>query len=156
MVGQPPTLPRPAPALFRNILPKIKAKTRIPILLPTKLPAPLKEKDIRLVDCRSETDKYEIMLHYGEPGVGANFAGYLAGKKNGISREGGKEVQLANQISGHFWAKSCGGSCAPSAIEWSQNGVLYTLQLSLSVKSEIVEEEVLKSAANSAIQAGPR
>jgi hypothetical protein len=147
---------RPAAELFREILPEIRSKTRVVILLPSELPAPLKEKDIHLVVGKGEADKYEVSLYYDEPGVGANFVGYFAGEASHCSHGLGKKVALSNGVSGYFSAKTCGGSCSPSQIEWSQNGVLYTLQLKLSVNTAREAERAVTSTANSAIQGGAR
>jgi hypothetical protein len=147
---------RPAASLFHKVLPEIKSKTRVPILLPSDLPAPLKEKDIHLVVGEGEAGKYEVSLYYDEPGMGANFVGYFAGERGGSPLEFGKKVALSNGMSGYFRATSCGGSCSAPQMEWSQNGVLYTLQLRLDVDTEQQEERAMTSAANSAIQGGAR
>jgi len=121
-----------AVSLFRVVLPSIKAKTSIPILLPSDLPARLKAEDIHLVDGDGEANKYSISMYYEVPGVNANFVGCFAGEIAGETPETrGKEVSLARGLIGYFNPKSCGGSCAPAWIEWSQNGITYTIQLML-------------------------
>ena len=119
---------RPEAELFREVLSEIKAKTRIPILLPSELPAPFREKAIRLVVGNGEVNKYEVSLYYDDPGSAASFVGYFAGETGRKPAERGKKVMLTNGKTGYFNAKRCGGSCGPSWIEWTQNNFVYTLQ----------------------------
>ena len=142
--------------VFQPALAQVKAKTQVAILLPSKLPAPIKEKDIHFSDGKAELNKYEITLYYDAGAGDAAFVGYFSGEANGKLHLNGKKVALANGATGYFKAKSCGGSCSPSQIKWHINNVLYTLQLKLGAMTETEEESSVALAANSAILGGVR
>ncbi len=147
------------PEGFASCVRAVKAKTRIPILLPRVLPDPIgKAKDI--VQSVAE-DSYAISLYYelgiGDAGFAANFT---AQAKPNYTPEDLANVQrtaLAQGLIGFFRPVSCGGSCAPANLWWQQNGTLYQIQLNLSsTMSEPDQLKALTAAANSAIAAGPR
>lgn len=155
-VPQESARPKQAAKVFREDLPEVKKETGVSIFLPSELPPWIKEADINCVSAQGEKKGYEFSLYYGEcPGMGASFVGWFSAKVGEVSRHG-EVVQLANGLTGYFHAKSCGGSCAPTQIEWEQDGVVYTMQLTLGVKTEDEEKEAITNIANSAILAGPR
>jgi hypothetical protein len=63
-------------AVFKAALDDIQGKTRIPIMLPSKLPAPIRESDIKLASGEVREDGYFISLYLGETGSNAS---YIAG-----------------------------------------------------------------------------
>ena len=148
------------PEGFASSIRAVKAKTRVPILLPSTLPDPIGKAKDTVVEGVTE-DSYAISLYYelgiGDAGFAANFT---AQAKPHYAPEDLGNVQrtaLAQGLIGFFRAVSCGGSCAPANLWWQQNGVLYQIQLELS--STMAERDQLKAltaAANSAITAGPR
>jgi uncharacterized protein YecT (DUF1311 family) len=148
------------PEGFTSSVRAVKAKTRVPILLPSTLPDPIGKAKDTVVQSVAE-DSYAISLYYelgiGDAGFAANFA---AQAKPDYTPEDLANVQrtaLAQGLIGFFRPVSCGGSCAPANLWWQQNGTLYQIQLKLS--SAISERDQLKAltaAANSAITAGPR
>lgn len=142
--------------VFEPAIAQVKENTKIPILLPSDFPAPLKEGDIHFANGISEQNKYEITLFYEEGAGYAAFVGYFSGEAKSKTSVRGKKVELAKGISGYFKGKSCGGSCSPSQIEWLSNDVHYTLQLKIAVNSKDEEERALITAANSAILGGAR
>jgi len=144
------------PALFRRVLPDIKSRTRIPILLPGRLPGTARASEVRHVDGHADAAKYEINLYGGEGLSNATFVGYFAGERTQRDEHFGEPVTLADGKVGYFHARSCGGSCAPSQIEWQRQGVLYSVQLRLDVKAPAEEKRDMVEAANSAILGGPR
>ncbi len=151
------TSPEGSPAkVFQSTLAQVKARTQIPILLPSEFPAPIVEKDIHFADGNGKRNKYEITLYYEEGARDAAFVGYFAGEAIGKFHAKGKKVNLADGVTGYFKRKSCGGSCSPSQMRWHQDNVLYTLQLKLAVKTEAEEEQAVTAAANSAIRGGAR
>jgi uncharacterized protein YecT (DUF1311 family) len=148
------------PEGFASSVRAVKAKTRVPILLPSTLPDPIgKAKDI-VVQSVAE-DSYAISLYYelgiGDAGFAANFA---AQAKPDYTPEDLPNVQrtaLAQGLIGFFRPVSCGGSCAPANLWWQQSGVLYQIQLELSPTMRDGDQlKVLTATANSAITAGPR
>jgi hypothetical protein len=146
----------PPAKVFERALADIKGIKTVPVLLPSKLPRPLVEKDIHFSGGTASKDKYEIYLEYEEGMGNAGFAGYFKGDARGYLSSAGKKVRLEGGIKGYFSAKSCGGSCSPSMITWRQGKVVYTLQLKLAVASKHEEEVALVKAANSSIRGGSR
>src|SRR5687767_14557507 len=65
----------PAP-VFRPALEQIQSQTRIPILLPSKLPSPIPERDIKMASGRVSEDGYFISLYFSEDGGAAFAAGF--------------------------------------------------------------------------------
>jgi hypothetical protein len=151
------TLPQASPPkVFQSTLAQVKAETQIPILLPSEFPAPIIENDIHYAVGNGKRNKYEITLFYEEGAGYSAFVGYFAGEAIGKFHAKGRNVNLANGVTGYFKRKSCGGSCSPSQIRWQQDHVLYTLQLKLPVKTESEEEQAVIAVANSAIRGGGR
>ena len=147
------------PEIFRPLLPEIKSKSHVPLLLPGELPKPIEGAKHALI-AKVTPNEYAISLYF-ELGIGdAGFAGYFSGDAApGYSpRELGNisEVKLANGIRGYFRPISCGGSCAPANLWWEDGGILYQIQLRLSDTSEEGQEKTINAVANSAILAGPR
>lgn len=148
------------PEGFASCVREVKAKTRVPILLPSTLPDPIGKAKDTVVQSAAE-DSYAISLYYeleiGDAGFAANFTAQA--KPNYTPEDLGnvQRTALAQGLIGFFGPVSCGGSCAPANLWWQQNGTLYQIQLKLS--STMTERDQLKAltaAANSAITAGPR
>jgi hypothetical protein len=151
---------RPLPSVLASVLPEVKAKSGVAVLLPTELPKSFEEAKHALVE-KVAANEYAISL-YDELGIGnAGFAALFAANAthNYDPRElpGVHEVKLARGIRGYFRPVSCGGSCAPANLWWEQAGVLYQIQLELgSTLPENDQEKTMTAVANSAILAGPR
>ena len=136
-------------------LSQVKPLTKIPVLLPSSLPAPM-DADIHAPTGDGNEKGYEITLYY-EQGMGdAGFAGYFSGKLNSPFPNYRHQVHLKHGVSGYFRASSCGSSCSPSTIEWRVGEVTYTAQLALSQYSASKQLTTMIAIANSAIEAGPR
>lgn len=148
------------PDVFLSVLADVKAKTTVPVLLPTELPKPFNNAKHATVG-KAAADGYAVSLYY-ELGAGnAGFAASFGATNNpGYSpRELGnvRQVKLAGGITGFFRPVSCGGSCAPANLWWEQGAALYTIQLRLpSTLREKNQQRIITSVANSAIHAGPR
>lgn len=148
---------RSLPESFVSVLPEVKAKSHVPVLLPSE---PIGKAKHAVVE-KATANEYAISLYY-ELGVGqAGFAASLRAQANpkyhpqDLSNV--SEVKLAGGIRGFFRPLSCGGSCAPANLWWELGGVLYQIQLKLS--STLREEEQQKTitaTTDSAILAGPR
>jgi hypothetical protein len=151
---------RSLPKVFASVLPELKAKSRLPVLLPSELPDPVRNAKHALLD-KAAADEYAISVYYelgvGEAGFAALFAadansGYDPRKLPNV-----REVKLAHHVRGFFWPVSCGGSCAPANVWWSESGVLYQIQLQLpSTLHEDDQQRTLTAIADSAIVAGAR
>jgi hypothetical protein len=148
------------PDIFRSALAEVKAKTRVPLLLPTELPRPFSDAKHVSVDVPTASE-YGISLYYeldvGNAGFAASFA--AANNPSYSPRElvNVREVKLAAGTTAFFRPVSCGGSCAPANLWWEQGSVLYQIQLKVpSTLPEKNQQEIITALANSAIQAGPR
>jgi hypothetical protein len=140
--------------VFRPALEQVRPQTQIPILLPSKLPSPLRERDIKLASGTASENEYWIELYYAETGSNATFAAAF-GASAVVSRDvrprlGG--IRLAGGRLGIFMPVSCGGSCAPANLWWEQNGVTYQIQIKLpSTMKEKDQEKILVETANSMV-----
>jgi hypothetical protein len=147
------------PDVFLSVLAEVKAKTRVPVLLPSELPKPF--NDAKHASAGASADDYAVSLYYelgaGDAGFAASFG--ASGHLRFSPRELGnvRKVKLANGIAGFFRPVSCGGSCAPSNLWWEEGAVLYQIQLKLrSTLHEKDQQRVIMAVANSAILGGPR
>ena len=147
----------PVTAPLRSALVRAKQVTNVPILLPSSLPA-LIEGDTTLVSFGDgNKDSYDISLYQSDGDGGTTiFVGDFTGDVHYKHAPNGRPVRLIDHVTGHFLPRSCGGSCAPSSIEWSVKGIHYKIQLKFGFDNERVEQETMVDAANSAIAAGAR
>jgi hypothetical protein len=146
---------RPAP-VFRPALEQIESRTRIPILLPSKLPSAIPESGIKLARGELRKDGYFISLYYSEDGIASYAAGF--GGSTLILRDrdvtNSPRVRLSDRRSGIFRPVSCGGSCAPANLWWEQNGVMYNIQGQLGPgMPERNQQRILVEMANSTVAA---
>jgi hypothetical protein len=150
----------PLPEVFRSALAEVKAKTNVPVLLPTQLPKRFSKAQHASVD-EAAADEYVVSLYYeldaGDSGFAASFQG--TNNPNYSPRELGnvREVRLASGVTGFFRPVSCGGSCAPANLWWKEGSVVYQIQLKLhSTLREKDQQGIITAVANSAIVAGAR
>jgi len=148
------------PQVFTDALTDIKTKTHVPVLLPEELVEPIAKAKHAVVE-NANAKGYTISLYY-KLGIGdACFAGAFAAQ----ARPKYKPEELANVIAvtltqglrGFFRGVGCGGSCAPANLWWEQNGILYQIQIKLSLSlSEESQQKAIVKLADSSIIAGPR
>ena len=140
-----------AAKVFNPAIDEIRGKTPIPVLLPSRLPAAISGKDIKLAWGSVSADGYGISLYYDEIGTNATFAASFAAFRESLrDLPNVRRVTLANGIVGMFRPVSCGGSCAPANLWWKQNGVTYQIQIKLSSTTDEKEQEkILVQTANS-------
>lgn len=148
------------PDILVPVLAGVKAKTTVPILLPTELPRPFSDAKHAIMD-KATTDEYAVSLYYELDVGNAGFAALFKATNNRhySPRELANvhEVKLAGGITGFFRPVSCGGSCAPANLWWEQGAVLYQIQLKLpSTLREKRQLGIITAVADSAILAGPR
>ena len=147
------------PEVFHSVLPEIKSKSHVPLLLPNKLPKPIGRAKHAVIQ-KVAANEYAISLYFelgiGDAGFAAFFSGEAAPKYSPRELGNISEVTLANGIRGYFRPISCGGSCAPANLWWEDGGILYQIQLSLPIASEPDQEKTITAVANSAILVGPR
>ena len=141
------------PAVFEDDLARIGPKTSVPILLPQRMP--------------DEFDDYfpTGLRRASAAGTWSSAAVQRLRRRDGLLHRvvlrqarrdavGPEADQLARGRVGRFKPLSCGGSCAPPTIEWSERGATYRIEA--KVGTEATERRVLRRMANSAIRKGPR
>ncbi len=148
------------PEPLASVLPEIKAKSRVPVLLPTKFSNPIRGAKYAVVESASDNG-YAISLYYelgiGDAGFAASFEANAHPNYGPKDIGNVREVKLSRSLVGYFRPVSCGGSCAPASIWWKEGQVLYQIQLKLSPDLRQDEQQkAITAAANSAILAGPR
>ena len=139
-------------ALFADALPQAKAKTRIAVLLPDALPTDAKH----LYAEHRETRRTYTLSLGAVPDCGeatACFEAEFRGQKGGAPF-GKRRVALARGRHGRFQPLSCGASCSPPSISWSERGATYTIQANVVGKGG--DRRLLTRMANEAIRRGPR
>jgi hypothetical protein len=144
---------------LRSALLQVNRKTKVPVLLPSKLPLKV-DKEPLYAHSESEVDSYGITLGT-EPdcGVNACLVGIFQATRSSEAPhadEVDKLVNLAAGIKGYYTAKSCGASCAPPQIQWMYRRALYTIQFKVDGKDAQEDEANIVEMANSAISSGPR
>ncbi|HXP40020.1 MAG TPA: hypothetical protein VN833_07095 [Candidatus Acidoferrales bacterium] len=148
----------PLPDIFRSVLTEVKAKTKVPVLLPSELPF----YDVKhaTVD-KAAAGEYSISLYFelgeGNAGFAASFGASDNSRYSPQELPNVREVKLATGITGFFRPVNCGGSCAPANLWWKEESVLYQIQLKLPpAMPEQNQQRMITAAANSSILAGPR
>jgi len=139
--------------VFKPAIDKLLGKTKVPILLPSKLPIIIRERDIKLAWGTVSESGYDIALYYTEIGSDASLAADFIGSTQ-VFRDlpNTRKVEFGKGIIGMFRPVSCGGSCAPANLWWEQNGVMYQIQIKLaSTTNEKEQEKILLEAANSTV-----
>jgi hypothetical protein len=140
------------PGLLTPTLAEVQPQTPVPILLPDRMPSEFEA--LHPSGAGSRTG-YSIGLA-SAPDCGgatacfvADFSAEKGGRPYGI-----RPATLANGRKGRFKPLTCGASCSPPSIAWSERGVAYTIQA--SVGDRRTERRILVKMANEAIRRGPR
>jgi hypothetical protein len=143
------------PAQLAPVVSELKTNTKVPILLPSQLPALAQEKVY--AHAKAEADSYTIRLESDPDCDGANacFLGILSAKRGGRFSFP-HVVKLNENTTARFRPTTCGGSCSEQAIEWKYKGFLYTSQLNLKTDIEKEACKEMIELARSAIRYGPR
>jgi hypothetical protein len=142
-----------AAQVFKPALDQIQGHTQIPILLPSKLTAPIAEPDIKVARGTASDSGYNISLYYAEGRGDAAFAASFGGSTQVFRNlPNTRRAVLASGIVGMFRPVSCGGSCAPATLWWEQKGVMYQIQIKLrSTTNRKEQERILIEAADSTV-----
>ncbi len=140
------------PGLFTPTLADVKPATPLPILLPDSMPTDATQLFASGVGAKKS---YSFGLAYSEKCGGANacFAADFSALKGGRPYGRGR-VTLARGRHGRFQPLSCGASCSPPSISWSERGVTYSIQAKVVGKGS--DRQLLSQMANQAIRRGPR
>jgi len=141
------------PATFRTLLPKVRMKTSVPILLPASLKLDFDRGQHLYRAATGRKSGYELELSAVPECRGANacFAATFMASR-GAKLGSASNVTLAHGAKGHYQPLSCGASCAPPSIAWTLNGVRYEIQ----ARALPGKRADMVAAANSAIRAGGR
>ncbi|MBD2533926.1 hypothetical protein H6G97_32035 [Nostoc flagelliforme FACHB-838] len=135
--------------VFKSILPKLKQKTQIRILLPKFIPESDGENPIYATIEAATQKKYEILLGFSPDCNGASAYRLGVVTAEAVTRKTprltGKPVYLAKGITGYFVDFTCGAGCSDATLTWRQQGVQYVFGLKAGERTSLVK------MANSAI-----
>lgn len=139
----------PLHPVFKSILPKLKQKTQIRILLPKFIPESDGENPIYAIIEAVTQKKYEILLGFSPDCNGASACRLGSVSAEAVTRKTprltGKPVSLAKGITGYFVDFSCGAGCSDATLTWRQQGVQYVVGVKAGDRTSLVK------MANSAI-----
>jgi hypothetical protein len=153
---------RPAKSLpepFASVLPEIKAKSRIPVLLPSELSQPIRGAKHEVAE-RASDNEYAITLYYelgiGDAGFAASFGAQADPDYDPQDLGNIRKVELSHGLLGYFRPVRCGGSCAPANMWWKDGRVLYQIQLGFpSTLREGDQQKAIIATADSAMRIMP-
>jgi len=138
-----------------EVVPKLKRRTRLPILLPSNLPAFERRMYFAV---KADANRYSVDINYTRDCRGTPcYYGAIEAEKGGqlsspppadMPNSTYERIRLINDSSG-IYVNGCGAYCT-AAVEWQQRGVLYRITVKNGAQSELVQ------MANSAIAAGVR
>lgn len=158
-VAAPAVAAAPVAPVLKGTLAKLKARTKLPILLPSTLPV---DRGGRRLYPTISTDAHSYGVDLGlAPGCGGanvcsvGFLGAVKTAKAPSSADGSK-VRLHGGASGRYRGLSCGASCSPPSITFRSAGVNTTYQLKLDLAQGQTDRSALTRLANEALDAGPR
>ena len=140
------------PAELGDVLPTVSARTRVPVLLPDRMPY----EDATLYPSGSGRRRAWSLSLAAAPDCGGANACFVAefSARKGARPSGRRKVRLRGGRTGWFTPLSCGASCAPPSIAWRQHGAAYWIQARVGGKD--TERRILVGMANQAIRAGAR
>lgn len=152
----PPTL-TPVRTLFDAVIPEVRSRTQVVLLLPDALSDAVLDEPIYLHHTE-DTRHYSIILGL-TPDCTANVCsvGSIEAELDGTPypEEFSERVNLAQNIQGHFQPMICGASCSPPVVGWSYAGAFYRIYLKVPGSDAEIREDLI-AIANSAIERGPR
>ena len=140
------------PSLFANVLPKVKDRTEVPVLLPQSYRS---DSDTNVASGSGRKKGYTLSVA-AIRNCGGATACFIAGfsAQRGEDPHYTRKVRLTGGRTGYFKPLTCGASCSPPAIEWVEDDVLYSIQAHAGTKRQ--EKKRLRRMANSAIRRGAR
>jgi hypothetical protein len=140
------------PKLFEDVLPQVKAKTEVPVLLPQSYVSDAK----RHVPSGSGRKRGYTLSIAAIRNCGGATACFIAdfSAQRGEDPHFTRKVDLIRGHTGFFKPLTCGASCSPPMIEWVVDDVLYSIQAHAGTEQQ--ERNRLRKMANSAIRRGPR
>jgi hypothetical protein len=152
--------PAPVAPALKSTLAKLKAKSKLPVLLPSTFPIVRDGTKPLYPRIVADSKSYSVDLGLAPDCNGANAcsAGYLGATKTPKlpSAVDGKYKVKLHGVTGRYQPLSCGASCSPPAITFRSGGVNFTYQLKLDLAKGETDRQVLTRLANQALDAGPR
>ncbi|MBD2243544.1 hypothetical protein [Nostoc sp. FACHB-888] len=129
--------------VFKSILPKLKQKTQIKILLPKFIPESDGENPIYAIIEAATQKKYEILLGFSPDCNGASACRLGVVSAESVTRQTprmtGKRISLAKGITGYFVDFTCGAGCSDATLTWRQQGVQYVMGLKAGERTSLVK-----------------
>ncbi len=154
--------PAPVAKPLRGALVKLKARTSLPIVLPSILPvSPLEGRRSLYPVVTTSARRWDVVLGYVPGCNGANVcaAGELSGVRTArrLGPADGKKVTLRGGLEGRFRPLACGANCSAPSISFRRYGLLFTYALKLDgSKDDPADRQGLIKVANSALAGGRR
>jgi hypothetical protein len=148
-----PTRTIDLPQRFAKALPKVEAKTVVPVLLPQAMPYDGTGRLYTASAARSRAWRLDLAAAPRCHEATACFVAVFSARRGG-SVAGGRKVALRGGRTGHFHPLSCGASCSPPSIAWRQHGAAYVIQARVGGRK--TERRILVRMANEAIAHGAR
>ncbi|WP_371717791.1 hypothetical protein [Anabaena sp. UHCC 0204] len=133
---------QPHPA-FQAILPALKQKTQIKILLPKYIPESDGENPLYTIIETATKNKYEILLGFSPDCNGGSACRFSIITGEAITRATprltGKPVFLAKGVTGYFVDFRCGANCSDATLTWRQGGVQYRIGLKAGLYNSLIK-----------------
>jgi hypothetical protein len=148
---QPATVDVDVPKAFASVLPAVRARTVVPVLLPDTMPF---EKLKLYASGGGRSRAWHLDLASARD-CGMATACFVAdfSARRGSRARGKRKVTLRGGRTGWFTPSACGASCAPPQIAWRQHGARYRIRARVAADGE---RRTLVRMANQAIAAGRR
>jgi hypothetical protein len=141
-------------AVFAGTLPRIKRKTQLAVLLPSRVPA-FVTPDRLSPSGSARAGAYALALASSPDcgGATACFVGSFSAHR-GQRPSFRRRLRLTGGRIGYYKPLTCGASCSPPVIQWMRGSALY--EISYAGASRKHDRSLLVGLANSAIRSGPR
>jgi hypothetical protein len=129
--------------VFQPILPKLKQKTKIRILLPNYVPESDGQNRLYAILETATKNKYEILLGFSPDCQGGTACrlGFVAGEAVTSTTPplSGKPVPLAKGMTGYFEDSRCGANCSDATLTWRQRGIQYTVGIKAGDRTSLIK-----------------
>jgi hypothetical protein len=130
-------------ALFQQVARDLRHRTRIPVLLPRRLPDVGQGRTpVYASLSNAAPDSYEITLGF-TPGCGGGTAcrlGSIGARRRdpGEKQPGGKLIVVRTGIKGWFTPSRCGANCSDAIVMWRQRRIEYFVGLKAANKHDVI------------------
>jgi hypothetical protein len=132
---------------LEGVRPKVKARSKLPLRLPTYLPDTGGQKIYALLR-HVDADSYDILLATKVPCEGGNACSYgtVQAQKSAFEVPEGKptDVALGGGITGQFFPAECHVFCSEAYVRWRENGIFYSIGVKAGKKAGLLR--AVKSA----------